>query len=212
MSRGVLRFPVRAAAEVEVLIDSGSGIAAVSEELLEALRRQPGIMQTALTQAFVGHARVVASLGQECDNILTQSCPLHLTIETSLGSVRFTMPFIVLPGGGDVVIIGHKTLRETHGIDVMAQLKTSGLKAHGREDGSEMITAGAVGEPNAGAMLRAAMAVTAFGPGSDAPGDVDDDATLTLLSQRPMMFHNSEVEMQDRVGALGTAVDDAFDK
>ena len=70
-----------AAAEVKVLMDSGSGITAMSEELVEALRRQPGMMQTALTQAFVGHACVVTSLGQECD-IVTQSCPLHLTIET----------------------------------------------------------------------------------------------------------------------------------
>ena len=60
-------------------------------------------------------------------------------------------------------------------------------------------TAGAVGEPNASAVLRAAMAATAFGPGGDAPGDVDDDVTLTLLSQRPMLFQDSEVEMQDRV-------------
>ena len=59
-------------AEVNVLMDSGSGITAMSEELVEALRRQPGMMQTALTQAFVGHARVV-TLGQECD-IVTQSC------------------------------------------------------------------------------------------------------------------------------------------
>ena len=62
-------------------MDSGSGITAISEELLEALRRQPGMMQTPLTQAFVGHARVVTSLGQECD-VVTQSCPLYLTIET----------------------------------------------------------------------------------------------------------------------------------
>ena len=70
-----------AAAEVKVLMDSGSGITAMSEELVEVLRRQPGMMQTALTQAFVGHARVIMSLGQECD-IVTQSCPLHLIIET----------------------------------------------------------------------------------------------------------------------------------
>ena len=112
------------------------------------------------------------------------------------------MPFIVLPGGGDVVIIGQKTLREKFGIDVMAQLKASVLKAHGREDGPEIeTTAGAVDEPNAGAVLRAAMTVTAFGPGDGAPGDVDDDTTLTLLSQRPMTFQDSEV-MQDCVGAL----------
>ena len=84
-------------------MDSGSGITAMSKELAEALRRQPGMMQTALTQAFVGHARVVTLLGQECD-IVTQSCPLHLTIETSWGPIRFTMPFIMLPGGGDVLL------------------------------------------------------------------------------------------------------------
>ena len=46
------------------------------------------------------------------------------------------------------------------------------------------------------------MAVTVFGPGGGAPGDVDDDATLTVLSQLPMMLQDSDVEMQDRVGAL----------
>ena len=94
----------------------------------------------------------------------------------------------------------------------MTQPKASMLKAHGREDGPEIeITAGAVGEPNADAVLRAAMAVMAFGPGGDALGDVDDDVTLTLLSQRPMMFQDSEVEVKDRVGALEAAVDDAVD-
>ena len=118
---------------------------------------------------------------------MTQSCPLHLTIETPWGPIRFTMLFIVLPGGGDVVIIGQKTLREKLGIDIMAQLKASVLKAHGREDGPEMeITAGgAVGEPNAGAVVRAAMVVTAFGPGGNAPGDVDDDVCLLYTSPSP---------------------------
>ena len=40
---------------------------------------------------------------------------------------------------------------------------------------------------------------------------MDDDATLTLLSKRPMMFQDFEVEMNDRVGAMETAVDDAVD-
>ena len=115
-----------AASEVKVLMGSGSGTTAMSEELVEALQGQPGMTQTALTQAFVGHARVVTSLGQECD-IKTQSCPLHLPIKTPWGPVRFTMPFVVLPGGGDVVIIGQKTLREKLGIDAMAQLKASVL-------------------------------------------------------------------------------------
>ena len=90
-------------------------------------------------------------------------------------------------------------MSEKLGIDVTAELKASVLNAHGRVEGPEReITAGAVGEPNAGAALRAT--VTAFGPGGEEPGEVDDDVTRTLLSQRPMMFQDSEVEMKDRVG------------
>ena len=52
---GCLAVPgASAAAEVKVLMDSGSGIPAMLEELLEALQRQPGMMQAALTQAFLG--------------------------------------------------------------------------------------------------------------------------------------------------------------
>ena len=123
---------------------------------------------------------------------MMQSCPLHLTIEPPRGQVQFTMPFIVLPVGGNVVFIGQNTLWEKLGIDGMTQLNVSVLKAQGREYSPDMeITAGAVGEPNAGGVLRAAMVVTAFGPGGDETGDVDDDVTLTLLSQRPMMFLDS---------------------
>ena len=117
-----------------------------------------------------------------------------------------------VPGEGDVVIIGEKTLREKFGIDVMAQLKASVLKAQGRQDGAGIeLTARSVGEPNDGAVLRAAMAVRAFVPGDDAPGDVNDEVTLTLSSQRPTMFQNSEVEMRDRAGVLEAAVDNAVD-
>ena len=63
-----------------------------------------------------------------------------------------------------MVIIGQKTATDKRGIDVMAQLKASVLKAYRREDGPEMeIIAGAVGEPIASDVLRVAMAVTAFG-------------------------------------------------
>ena len=65
---GRLAVPVASeAAEVNVLLDSGLNITAMSEELVQALRGQPGMIQAALTQVFVGHARVVTSLGQDCD-------------------------------------------------------------------------------------------------------------------------------------------------
>ena len=115
-----------------------------------------------------------------------------------------------------MVIIGQKTLREELGIDVMAQLKASVLKEQGRHDGAGMeLTVRSVGEPNDGAVLRAAMAVTAFVPGvapGDVERDVDNEVTLTLLpSQRPMLFQGSQVEMRDRVGVLETTVDDSVD-
>ena len=157
-----------AAAEVKVLMDSGSSITAMSEELTQALRGQLGMTQTALTHASVGHARVVTSFGQECD-IETHSCPLYLTIDTPWGPARFTMPFIVLPEVGVVVITGQKTMREELDIDVMAQLKASVLYAQARQAGAGLeLTARSVGEPNDGAVLRAAMAVAAFVPGGDA--------------------------------------------
>ena len=74
------------------------------------------------------------------------------------------MPFVVLPGGGDVVIIGQKTLRYILGIDVMAQLKASVLKACGA---GMKLTAFAGSESNARALLQAGMAVPSFRPGGD---------------------------------------------
>ena len=123
-----------------------------------------------------------------------------------------------------MVIIGQKTLKEKPGIDVMAQLKASELKAQGRQDGAGMeLTAHSVGEPNHGAVLGAATAVTVFVPGGDAPSDMDNEVALTLPSQRPMIFQDSvivrdlgnaflnQVEMRDRAGVLETAVDNAVD-
>ena len=62
----------------------------------------------------------------------------------------------------------------------------------GRQDGAGVeLTARAVGERNAGTVLRAAMAVTAFVPGGDAPGDVDNNVSLMLPSKRPITFQDS---------------------
>ena len=111
-----------------------------------------------------------------------------------------------------MVIIGQKTMRDKPGINVMAQRITYVLKEPGHQDRAGMeLTIRCVGETNDGAGLRTAMAVTALVPGGDAPGDVDDEVALTLPSRRPMIFHDSEVEMRDRAGVLETAVDNAVD-
>ena len=87
---------------------SSSSTTAMSAQLVQALRGQPRMTQTALTQAFVEHVRVVESLGQKSD-IETQFCPFQLRNKMPWRSVRSTIPLIVLPRGGDVVIIGQET-------------------------------------------------------------------------------------------------------
>ena len=67
----------------------------------------------------------------------------------------------------------------------MAPLNTSVPKACRRQDDARVqVTAHAMGQPNAGAVLWVAIAFTASCPGVGAPGKVDDNVTLTLRSQR----------------------------
>ena len=130
-----------------------------------------------------------------------------------MGASPIHRAIIVCPRRGDVVIIGQMTLKEKLGIDVRAELEASVRKAQGRQDGAGMdLTARSMGESNDDAVLRATMAATAFVPGSDGPGDMDDGVALTLPSQRPTMLRDSEnVEMQDYAGVLETVVDNAVD-
>lgn len=105
-------------------------------------------------------------------------------IGTPWGPVRFTIPFSVLPGGGEVVVIGQKAPKEELVIDVTTQLKALVLNACGHQDGAAVkLTAGAAGK-QAGAPPGAAIAVTAIGSGGEARGDVDNKVTQMLLSQR----------------------------
>ena len=55
-SLAVPRAP--AAVDVKMLMDSGPGIAPMSQELMEALRRHPQMMQTAFTNEFIEHKHV----------------------------------------------------------------------------------------------------------------------------------------------------------
>lgn len=52
-----------------------------------------------------------------------KTCPLHLVLESPWGDVRITLPFVILPGPGDLVIIDRQTLHEGLDIDIMGQSK-----------------------------------------------------------------------------------------
>ena len=108
--------------------------------------------------------------------------------------------------------IGQKTLKDKLGVDVIARIQASVPKAYRvRDDAGVQLTARVMAKPGTDAVLPMTMAGTVFWPGGVDPGDVDDDVTQGLLSQRPMIFRDSDEEMQGRVSVLETAVDNAAD-
>lgn len=54
--------------------------------------------------------------------------PLLLTLTTPRGKVCFKLPFVVLPGSGDLLILGQDTLQKVLNVDVIETLKQTGLE------------------------------------------------------------------------------------
>ena len=71
------------------------------------------------------------------------------------------------------------------------------------------IPAHATGEPNSGAVLWVSIAITAFAPGVDVPGEVVDDVTLTLLTTDAL--RDPGVEARDREGVFEALIYDTVD-
>ena len=89
----------------------------------------------------------------------------------------------------------------------MAPLKASVPKARRGDDGARVdVTAHAVGELNAGAVLWVAISITAFGSGVDGLGEVDDDVTLQPQIRKVPTLKNGIVW-----DVYATVVDDAVD-
>ena len=68
-----------------------------------------------------------------------------------------------------------------------------------------------MGEPNTGAVLWVAIAVSSFVPGVDAPGEVYHDVTLTLMSQPPMTLQDPGGGARDHVDVFEALIDDEVD-
>ena len=97
-------------------------------------------------------------------------------------------------------------------IDVATQFEASVRKACRREGGVGVdVTAHAIGELNAGAVPWVAIAITSFGPVVNAPGEVDNDVTLTLPSPRPMNLQDPGVGARNSVDVFEALIDDAVD-
>ena len=104
--------------EVDVMLDSGSGVNAISEALVTKLQAEtPGV---SFTRKLEGQAWVVTATGEERE-VTTQTCPMHLIVESPAKPVRFTIPFMVIPGKEDLVIVGRTTMAEDWGFNLKEQ-------------------------------------------------------------------------------------------
>ena len=167
--------------KVNVLLDSGSGVSVVSQELVDRL--QSNKPDVALTGPLREQARVVNALGQTYE-ITTRTRPLCLTVNSPWGVIRVEASFVVFPGNDDLVIIGQPLLRQALGIDVMTQLKTTVERVLGKGN------AGALPEeiaPVISTQTRVHMTVEAFrGVGQSEQEDAEtDEVTDDLVSKTP---------------------------
>ena len=176
---GLLAVPgASAAAKDKVLMDYGSSITVMSEELVGALRGQPGMTQAAITLALVGYERVVTSLGQECD-IETQSIvSVPFNYRNTMGTSLAYHAINRAPWGRKCIYHrAEDAQRQRHG--AAKGICTEGMWVLKWRWGGDYSSCCGRAQ-RCVAVLRAAMAVTAFGPGGDAPGDVDNNVTLML--------------------------------
>ena len=147
---------------------------------------------------------MVTALG-DVREIHTQTRPMCLTVDTPWGPIEFKMPFVVLPGPGNLVIIGQRTLREICGIDVDALVLAMMLPG-----GSGGSRPGKL-PPLVVTQNRLHMTVEAFEGQGDGNlnGEGMDVVTEELRMLGPKMFMPPPLERRAREAALLEALDDA---
>ena len=188
--------------DVEVLLDTGAGVTAISEALLDDIRtRMPG---RKLIEPAAHKVRVETATG-EVRVVETQTTPMQLTVESSLGPVNFTIPFVVLPGTSKLVILGQKTLKAVLGINIRElyhdELRRRWRNAHGMS--AEL-------PPLEEVPSRLQLTVEAFwGSLGTEEEEEQDEITTELVEQGPRMFMAGREELWARQEALWRAVDDA---
>lgn len=87
---------------MDIFLDNGSEVTAVSEALADKIERK--LPKAAAICPFDEQSRVVTALGME-RNILTQTCSVHVLTKSSWDEVRVTVPFVILPGSGCLVVV-----------------------------------------------------------------------------------------------------------
>ena len=164
-----------AAAEVTVLVDSGSVSTAMTENRVEALWGQPGVVNTALTETLIGYAmRVRWRRWAWSEKSRCTIVSALLEDQNFMGTISVNYDVYRAPWGkGSCYYRAENAERELHHRHhAAAEGPCTGAAYEHR--------ARAVGQPNPGDFLPAAMAITTFAPGVHAPSDVDSNVTRLI--------------------------------
>lgn len=87
---------------VKAMLDGGTGVMIILEE--QITRMQAVMLGLQLAELSQGQARVETALWEE-GTVDAQTHPAKLTVESPWGPAIFTIPFVVLLGPGNLVII-----------------------------------------------------------------------------------------------------------
>ena len=183
---------------VEGVLDSGAGVTALSAGVLRKLEAAfPGVSLVENTAASYPVKTVTGTV----EHITEKTRPLRVAMHTTWGTVVIVLPFAIMPGDDDKVIIGAPTLAKL-GIDVYQNL---GKVAQERRD---MHISG-IETPDFCAARRVTVSVDAFArqPEPDPP----DEAVERLIERGPEMIMTPAEEEAGRAAALDRAVSQAAD-
>ena len=121
---------------VKAILDTGSGVTTVSEEVIEKL--QCAFPDVSIISPLESSQQVRVADGRALD-VQRKTCPLRIALHTSFGPVTLDpISLAVMPGVEDVLILGNATL-ERLGLDIYASLAECGRK---RVDRSKVVPQG----------------------------------------------------------------------
>ena len=206
--------------ELKVVLDSASGITAISAPLLEKIVTNFGCVE--MSRPLQEECKVTVADGGVIV-VREQTQPVQVTLQIGHGHVSFRVAFVLLPGTDDVVMIGAKTMREKLYINVMRLLETkdsttqvdfSPVPNSTEHASSANISARRSLRLRSGPMVTlVGMETARVEAGLQEP---PDEFRETLLSRGPTMFMEVREEIKGRrealVGALHAAVQAGLSK
>ena len=189
---------------VGTALDSGAGISCVSEATVCALQKRFPVVD--VVQPYDGEQHQVVLADGRVVPIEWQMCSLTATIMTPWAPVTIRLALAVMPGKGDLLILGSKMLREKLSTDVMKQLRDTAAASGGGASSTEHAPAEVPAMlPEIFGVRRVVVIMEAMQKVADieveAAGETDGfkDALLDRVLKMMMGFGDSEMEQREQV-------------